>query len=61
MAIGAQRMRCPFQIDRIPQHDGHRHQVEATGPVALLLETAATDFVQAVEEHGTSEEYFTRS
>ena len=42
----------PLQIDRIPQYDGRRHQVEAAGPVALLLETAVADFSQAVEEHG---------
>jgi hypothetical protein len=26
------------------QHDGRRHQVEAAGPVALLLEAAVADF-----------------
>ncbi|GHL78624.1 hypothetical protein ECZU34_63720 [Escherichia coli] len=29
--------------------------VEAAGPVALLLETAVTDFTKAVEEHGTGQ------
>lgn len=52
MTIAAQRMRRTLQVDRVPQHDGRRHQVEAAGPVALLLETAVTDFTKAVEEHG---------
>ena len=38
MTIAAQRMRRTLQVDRVPQHDGRRHQVEAAGPVALLLE-----------------------
>ncbi|CSK00653.1 Uncharacterised protein [Shigella sonnei] len=50
MTIAAQRMRRTLQVDRVPQHDGRRHQVEAAGPVALLLETAVTDFTKAVEE-----------
>lgn len=40
LAVTAQGIRGPFQVDRVPQHDGGRHQVEAAGPVALLLETA---------------------
>ncbi len=55
MTIAAQRMRRTLQVDRVPQHDGRRHQVEAAGPVALLLETAVTDFTKAVEEHGTGQ------
>lgn len=55
MAMPAQGIRGPLQVDRIPQHDGRRHQVEATGAVALLLEAAVADFAQAVEEHGTGE------
>ena len=55
MAVAAQSVRCPFQIDRVPQHDGRRHQIETAGPVALLLETAVADFAQAVEEHGTGQ------
>src|SRR6218665_796651 len=43
------------QIDRVPQHDGRRHQIEAAGTVALLLETAVADFAQAVEEHGAGQ------
>ncbi len=53
MAVATQRVRSPFQIDRVPQHDGSRYQIEAASPVALLLETAVADFTQAVEKHGT--------
>ena len=48
-------MRRPFQIDRVPQHDSRCHQVEAAGPVALLLETAVADFTQPVEKHGAGQ------
>ena len=51
MTIAAQRMRRTLQVDRVPQHDGRRHQVEAAGPVALLLEAPIPDFAEAVEEH----------
>ncbi len=51
MAVATQRVRSPFQIDRVPQHDGSRYQIEAASPVALLLETAVADFTQAVEKH----------
>ena len=55
MAVTAQCMCRPFQIYGIPQHDGRGYQVEATGPVALLLETAVADFTEAVEEYGTGQ------
>ena len=55
MAVATQRVRSPFQIDRVPQHDGSRYQIEAASPVALLLETAVADFTQAVEKHGTGQ------
>ena len=29
MAVATQRVRSPFQIDRVPQHDGSRYQIEA--------------------------------
>ena len=51
LAVAAQGVRGPFQVGRVPQHDGGRHQVEAGSAVALLLETAVADFAQAVEEH----------
>ena len=47
----AQGVRRPFQIDGVPQHNGCGHQIEATGPVALLFKAAVADFAQAVEEH----------
>ena len=40
-----------LQVHRVPQHDSRRHQVEAAGPVALLLEAPIPDFPKAVEEH----------
>lgn len=46
-----QSIGCPFQIGRVPKHDGRRYQIEAAGPVALLLKTAVADFAQSVEEH----------
>ena len=55
LAVATQGVRGPFQIDSVPQHDGGSHQVQAAGPVALLLETAVADFAQAVEEHGAGQ------
>ena len=55
MTIAAQRVRCPFQVNRVPQHDGCRNEIEAAGSVALLLEAAVADFAQAVEEHRPGE------
>ena len=43
-----------LQIDRVLQHDGRRHLIEAAGPVALLLRAAVAKFPQAVEEHGAA-------
>ena len=34
---------------------GRRHQVQATGPVALLLKAAVADFTQAIEEHSAGQ------
>ena len=45
--MALQRGGGPFQVDRIPQHDGRRNQVEAGSTVALMLETAVADFTQA--------------
>lgn len=47
----AHRLGGALQVHRVPQHDGCRHQVEAAGPVALLLEAPIPDFAEAVEEH----------
>src|SRR3546814_9844537 len=40
-----------LQVHRVPQHNGGRHQVEAAGPVALLLEAPISDLAETVEEH----------
>lgn len=50
MSKGGPRWRLcrPFQIDRVPQKDGDRHQVEAVGAIALLLEVVVTDFAETV-------------
>ena len=53
--MAAQGIRGTFQIDRVPEDDGRRHQVEAAGPVALLFETAVSNFSQPVEEHGAGQ------
>ena len=50
LAVGTQSTGGTLQIDRVSQHDGRRHQIEAAGPVALLLKTAVADFTQSVEE-----------
>lgn len=55
MTIATQPKCRTLQIDRVPQHDGLRYQVEAAGPVTLLLKAAVADFPQAVEEHGMSQ------
>ena len=52
LVVATQPMCGPLQVDRVPQHDGGCHQIEAAGSVALLLETAVADFAQTVEEHG---------
>jgi hypothetical protein len=44
-----------LQIDRIPQHDGRRHQIEAAGSIALLLKAAVADFTQSVEKDSPSQ------
>ncbi len=49
-AVATQSTGGTLQIYRVPQHDGRRHQIEAAGPVALLLKTAVADFTQSVEE-----------
>ncbi len=36
MAVATQGMRRPLQVDRVPQHDCRRHQVEATGTVGSV-------------------------
>ncbi len=50
-----QGVRCSFQIERFPQHNGGCHRVETGSAVALLPEAAVADFTRAVEEHSTSQ------
>jgi len=38
-------------VHRVPKHDSCCHQVQAAGPIALLLEAAIPDFAQPIEEH----------
>ena len=45
----------PFQVHRVQEYDGRRHQVQAARPVALLLKAAVADYTQAIEEHGAGE------
>ena len=50
-----QRLHGPFQVDRVPQHDGGHHPIEAAGAIALVLEAAVADFAQPVHEHGAGQ------
>jgi hypothetical protein len=43
LVMSSQSNDRPIQIDRIPQDDGGRHQIEATGAVTLLLKAAVSD------------------
>ncbi len=45
----------PVEVNGVPQDDGCCHEIEATGPVALILETAVAHLAQSVEEHGSGE------
>ena len=47
-----------FQVDRIPQHDGRHHQVEAARAITLILETAVANFTEPVKEHGPGQRVF---
>jgi hypothetical protein len=35
----------------VPKNDGSHHQVEAAGPLTLVLEAAIAHFAKTVEEH----------
>ena len=50
LAVATQGSGGTLHIDRVPQHDGRRHQIEAAGPVALLFTTAVADFTLSAEE-----------
>ncbi|ERO93881.1 hypothetical protein L411_00306 [Escherichia coli BWH 24] len=45
-----------FQVHRVPQHDSRRHQVEAAGPVALLLEAPIPDFPRRLKNTALASE-----
>ena len=49
LAMTTQSTGGTLQIDRVPKHDDHRYQIEAAGPVTLLLKTAVTNFTQLVK------------
>ena len=55
LAVLSDRSNRPLQIDRVPEHDGRRHQVQATGAVSLVLEAPVAHLAQAVEEHGAGQ------
>ena len=44
----AQLLHGAFEIDGIPQHNPRHHEIEATGPIALILVTAFTDFPETI-------------
>jgi hypothetical protein len=44
-----------FQVDRIPHYNGCYHQIEAGSTIALILETAVTQFTQSVKEYGAGQ------
>ena len=48
-----QRFYRPFQINRVPEHDGRNHQIETRGPVTLIFKAAVPNFTEPVEEHGS--------
>ena len=52
LAVLPDRANRPLQIDRVPEHDGRRHQIQAAGAVALVLEAPVAHLAQAIEEHG---------
>jgi len=55
--MGLQCGSGPLQVNGIPQHNGCCHQVEATGPVTLLLKTAVADFAQVTDARCKSEAF----
>src|SRR5271154_3502333 len=55
LPVPLQAMGSPFEVDRIPEHDGGGNEVESAGAVALLLEAAVADPPQPVEEHRSRE------
>jgi hypothetical protein len=53
-----QRIRGPFEIERIPKRNCSNNEIEPTGAIALVVKGAISDFSQAVEEDGPSQVNF---
>ena len=49
--VARERTRGAVEIDRVPQHDGGRYEVQPAGSIALLLEAAVADLTKAPKEH----------
>jgi len=48
---GPQRFHCPFEVDRVPQHDRSDDEVQPAGAEPLVVEGAILDHTAAVETH----------
>ena len=48
---GPQRFHCPFEVDRVPQHDRSDDEVQPAGAEPLVIEGAILDHTAAVETH----------
>jgi hypothetical protein len=48
---GPQRLRCPLEVDRVPQDDRCDHKVQPAGAEPLVVEGAILDHTAAVETH----------
>jgi len=48
---GPQRFDCPFEVDRVPQHDRSDDEVQPAGAEPLVIEGAILDHTAAVETH----------
>jgi cobyrinic acid a,c-diamide synthase len=48
-ACVAQRLSSTLEVNGIPQHDRRRHQIQAAGPVPLLLKRSVPDFAESVD------------
>jgi hypothetical protein len=47
----ADRGNRPFQVDRVPKHDGGHHQIQPTSPMPLVFVRAVPQLTQPVEEY----------
>ena len=50
LTVGTQGLHGTLLVDRVPQHDSGREQIQAAGPKALLLEAPVAGFAQSVEK-----------